>query len=128
MALQSQHPTKISTTIFKFWKLCSVQVSSKGPVSISCPGAPAALSAALCRGQEGRQHERDRARVVYSLFKDHTERSLIRTTLQLKAVFDITFWTRILTPTGNGWVLGCGMLSTFLSPTGRQNTNYPSYR
>ena len=47
MALQSQHPTKRSTTIFKFWKLCSVQVSSKGPVSISCPGAPASLSAAL---------------------------------------------------------------------------------
>ena len=49
MALQSQHPTKRSTTIFKFWKLCSVQVSSKGPVSISCPGAPASLSAALDR-------------------------------------------------------------------------------
>ena len=49
MALQSQHPTKRSTTIFKFWKLCSVQVSSKGPVSISCPGAPASLSAALAR-------------------------------------------------------------------------------
>ena len=51
MALQSQHPTKRSTTIFKFWKLCSVQVSSKGPVSISCPGAPASLSAALSLGK-----------------------------------------------------------------------------